>query len=49
MDKTCLQDHVGKIRAALCDKGVHTVAYIFSLIAPSTVLSVYVHNGRCPA
>lgn len=21
MDKTCLQDHVGKIRAALCDKG----------------------------
>lgn len=23
MDKTCLQDHVGKIRAALCDKGIH--------------------------
>ena len=32
MDKTCLQDHIGKIRAALCDKGIFLFVFCTMLI-----------------
>jgi hypothetical protein len=39
MDKLSLQDHIGKIRAALCDKGMHRACTHLPAVA-STISSI---------
>jgi hypothetical protein len=48
MDKLSLQDHIGKIRAALCDKGMHRACACFPAVAPTISLNsiIIIHDAR---
>ena len=46
MDKTCLQDHIGKIRAALCDKGIFlfVLCSVFFMARECACLCPHAHS-----